>query len=350
MKKTTAQIEAAAAINSTRKAIGKRWFALAVAWSTNEPNSKQERQAAIRALHPSHATKAKAKNIGSLAVALETVEKAAQAIRSARRLRRIIKTENKEYYLPASLFAPAKKTESLETRLNNRIRKLAAETLYRSTNTPARDDIRVRITTNPAELGLSTVADTCRPYRGSYKTWTANEYTRTVTVPRRYISMVYSEGLAIVGGMMTLDAAPVDSPERGITVYAATWLQESRGYECKTIKGFIAIDGIGNNFHGKSVKSAIAGLHNKTAAPEVKASRSAKYFEGRLKRALEVCADRKFSFTDAKRLGFCEFGIKSWCHRVGIDPDGTACIKQIVDGYKTAPLTEVRQFILHYCR
>ena len=61
-------------------------------------------------------------------------------------------------------------------------------------------------------------------------------------------------------------------------------------------------------------------------------------------------AGRTFTLADAKALGFCDYGIRSWCHRVGIDPDGQATIEQIIAGYKSAPVSEARQFILHYCR
>ena len=100
----------------------------------------------------------------------------------------------------------------------------------------------------------------------------------------------------------------------------------------------------------KDVKAAIAGLRRKTATPAERHARSLAYIKGRMKKATQLCAGRTFTLADAKALGFCDYGIRSWCHRAGIDPDGQATIEQIIAGYKSAPVAEARQFILHYCR
>lgn len=348
MKKTAEQIEMARTIAAAKKQYGKRWFALAQSWSRNMPATKQLQ--AIRHLHPKHAAGAKARNIGSLAESLLKIETLARAIREARAARRIIHLPSRLVYLSADLFKPTRQP-SLQERLVARIKTAAKQAVHQATNSPTRDTIYIQITDDPAKIGQTTEVDTCRPYGGNYKTWSANEYTRRFTVPHRYLSRVVKRGLAVVGGMMTLDAAPVDSPVRGITVYAATWLQESRGYQCKTISGYIALADSGGNYHGKTVAAAVRGLQNKIVmTPEKRQARSQAYLEGRLTRALNSCSGRIFTFADARRLGFCEYGIASWCDRVGIDPDGTATIEEIVSGYRKAPLTEARQFILHYCR
>ena len=338
-------------INRERLAIGQRWFRLALAWSWSRsaPKTEAERQVAIRHLHPSHAVGAKAKNIGSLAASLDKVENLAAKIRQARVLRwRLTLPSGALYYNPTAPNAASQRP--LAERLQLRIARLAEDTLLRTTSAPARDSVVVRTTTDPARLGLVVSFDLCCPYSGGYKSWTAKAYARFITVPHQWLSRVHKRGLDALGGMMTLDAAPVDTTERGLAVYAAAWLQQGRGYECQTVHGYIAVDLSGNSYHGKNVKAAIAGLRRKTATPAERHARSLAYIKGRMKKATQLCAGRTFTLADAKALGFCDYGIRSWCHRVGIDPDGQATIEQIIAGYKSAPVAEARQFILHYCR
>jgi hypothetical protein len=53
---------------------------------------------------------------------------------------------------------------------------------------------------------------------------------------------------------------------------------------------------------------------------------------------------------DARRIGACEYGIRSWCHRVGIDYEtGQATLRAVVEGYREYPLPEVRATLIAVC-
>ena len=340
---TVSRKDLAGQINLQRKAVGQRWFQLALSWSHSAPKTKADRQAAIRHLHPSHAAGAKAKDIGGLAASLEKVESLAVKIRQARVYRRRLTLPSGRLH---TVLVP------MAERLQRRIASLAEEALLQGTSSPARDEVIVCTTTDPSKIGLVVQDYDCRPYGGSYKTWTAKGYIRNLTVPHRWISRVYKRGLAVIGGMMTLDAAPVDSPERGIDIYAAAWIHQGRGFAASVVHGYIAVsrEFPWISYHGNSVNAAVAGLRRKMGGPAGAHARSFAQLEERLARAQEAYAGRKFVLADARSLGFCDYGIRSWCHRGGIDPDGQATIEQIVTGYRIHPVAEARQFILHYCR
>lgn len=333
----------ASEINKTRKQIGQRWFNLALAWSKEKPETKRDMQTAIRAMHRQHG--GSAKMIGSLASSLEQVENLSYLIREARRAAREYRNSkghvvyrNHGPYTPPSI--------SILQRLRDRIKIVVENRVRLETKTPERDNLYVEVTHDPNAIGMELHFETVWPYSGS-KNWPAKQYTRVVKVPHRYLSRVFRKKLDVVGGLVTLDAALVDSPDPDVVLYAATWLTEGRGFKCHTTNGFIAFCR-GENFHGKTITSTVRGVRNKLMSDTERESRSRARFETSLKNIEAASNGTRYRMCHAEKLGFCEYGIRSWCNRVGLDPRASATMKEIIRGYREAPLTEVRKFILYY--
>lgn len=78
-------------------------------------------------------------------------------------------------------------------------------------------------------------------YRGRYKGWSATEDHHEITVPFDWRIRVARRGLAIVKNKMTLNARLI--AENGLKkLYAATWVNQGRGYSVWVEKGFILDD------------------------------------------------------------------------------------------------------------
>ena len=185
-------------------------------------------------------------------------------------------------------------------------------------------------------------------YRGAYKGWGANVDLHKIRVPADWRLRVERKGLAVLGGMMTLDALPMEAPG-GIDLYAAVC--QGRGYAVKTGRGFIAVAG-GDSFHSDTADGAISGLRRKgRSAP----SRAAGMDD--MKSAVDMFINKysrcaiNVSLDDARKSGSCEYGIRSWCASVGIDINREqVSLAELLVGFRRMPLTEVRRAVLRAVR
>lgn len=187
-------------------------------------------------------------------------------------------------------------------------------------------------------------------YSGAFKGWAANVDCHKICIPADWRVRVERKGLANLGGMMTLDALPMEAPA-GIELFAAVWACQGRGYSIKAERGFIVVAG-GESFHAETSEKAIAGLLRKHSSgkkrlatiADMSASVDAFIFKYS-NFAVNVSLD------DARKSGSCEYGIRSWCESVGIDIDrGHVPMVELLDGFRKMPLTEVRRAVLHAVR
>jgi hypothetical protein len=187
-------------------------------------------------------------------------------------------------------------------------------------------------------------------YRGAYKGWGANVDLHQIRVPADWRLRVERKGLALLGGLLTLDALQLEAPA-GIELYAAVWASQGRGYDVKTDRGFIAVAGT-ESFHGDSAEKAIAGLLRKGRSATTRAATIADmksavdaFVMKYLKCAINVSLD------DARKSGSCEYGIRSWCESAGIDIDRMHVpMAELLEGFRRMPQTEVRRAVLHAVR
>lgn len=233
-----------------------------------------------------------------------------------------------------------------QQRLAKRRVKLVADSLSALRRATNGHQTIVGVTQDPAKVGMRVEEGRCRPYGGAYKSWTAATTIFRVTVPQDWICRVYHHDLELVDGMATLDASPVEAPE-GMTAFAATWVEQGRGFQVHVRRGFIARAGR-FSFHANTLDAAIAGVRRKAKLADLGAS------SPRHATVLERAAhypDAPVSLADALATGACLYGIRSWCYGVGINPEGdTVPLSRVVEGYRQRPQEEAIRVIAAVCR
>lgn len=187
-------------------------------------------------------------------------------------------------------------------------------------------------------------------YRGAFKGWGANVDLHRIRVPADWRIRVERKGLALLGGLMTLDALPMEAPV-GIELYAAVWANQARGYAVRIDRGFIAIADR-DSFHSDTAEGAISGLRRKGRSAPSKAAAIAD-----MKSAVEAFITKyarcaiDVSLDDARNSGSCEYGIRSWCASVGIDIVRVQVpMPELLEGFRRMAQTEVRRAVLRAVR
>lgn len=67
--------------------------------------------------------------------------------------------------------------------------------------------------------------------------------------------------------------------------------------------------------------------------------------------SIREIAARHQPATDARAIGACEYGIRSWCARTGISYEaGQATVAEVYAAYQASPAPEARFAILHAAR
>lgn len=211
--------------------------------------------------------------------------------------------------------------------------------------------LTINLTSDPAAVGAHQLThQDYTIYRGSHRGRPAQVTNTTVTVPRDWRVRVQRRGIAIVDGMMTIDAATMPAPD-GIELFSATWLVQGRGYAVTPARGYIARRGT-MSYHGDTAKAALDGLSRKTRAGD----QSIKWDQAIAAHGLEGLAARLpagavVRIADAKAIGACDYGIRSWCHATGLPYDaGQAPLVDVLSAYRREPRTEARAAILHAMR
>lgn len=221
---------------------------------------------------------------------------------------------------------------------------------YRAPDAP-HGEITVTLTTDPAAVGITqTQHADWGMYAKSYK-HPGTVTNTTITVPDQWRGRVLYRGLATVDGMMTLDAAPLPT-QPGLYLDAATWLVQGRGYTVTTSRGYIARDLSGASYHADTAQAALDGLARKTRARDL----AEKWEQAIATHGLDAIAARVspaavVRIADAKAIGACDYGIKSWCHATGLPYDaGQAPLSDVLSAYHREPRSEARAAIIHALR
>lgn len=146
-------------------------------------------------------------------------------------------------------------------------------------------------------------ADTVWDRGGKCRSGTASLHT--LYVPDDWRTAVDAVGLAVVDGLLTLDARPA-----GEGAYAARWIEQSRGTALRHVDGYLArASAIAPWAHGATVASA-----RRTSAARLRAMDSEV-------EALDCSADHRLSLAaaliaaEAGTLGACAAGVRDWCER-----------------------------------
>lgn len=215
---------------------------------------------------------------------------------------------------------------------------------YRVATHGSRD---VVLTTDPAQVGTrQDERDDWNVYAKSYKHGPARVQDTAITAPADWRIRVQRRGLEVIDGMMTLDAAPLEGAPEGVELFAAKWIVQGRGTSVWTMRGYIARCDE-HTYHGESAQKALAGLKRKLAAAEWAATLQTADLSALVAKARGALV----RVADARAIGACEYGIKSWCNSVGIDYEtGHAPIAEVYAAYQQEPRPEARAAILHALR
>lgn len=124
---------------------------------------------------------------------------------------------------------------------------------------------------------------------------------------------VAARGLSVVDQMMTLCARPIECEEQHVELFAAVWLEQSRGATVKCVRGFIARRRDGVSAHGSTPSSAVRRIGvrgRRQDSPAVEADR--------LTRAMARASkfpDVQVTLAHSHGAGNCETGTLDWCAR-----------------------------------
>jgi hypothetical protein len=166
----------------------------------------------------------------------------------------------------------------------------------------------------------------------------------TLFLPSDWFSRVYRRNLHRLDGLMTLWAQPVDAV--GCEAFAATWLEQARGTSLRVVRGYIARAADGTSYHGNTLTAALTGLRRKTKLAEI----------DRLPTEQMVAlaarhTSARVTVADARAVGACEAGIRSWVARTDIAlTDDATTLGDLLSAYLSVPATEARAVILRCLR
>lgn len=268
---------------------------------------------------------------------LAVVEKARAAKRAARFAIRHTPARP-PVRLPAG--TPAERIASLR-------KKAVLSAFFATFRQPAHGDLSVVLTDDPAMVGVLQIeAADWNIYAKSYRKCPARVQDTTVTAPAAWRVRVARKGMAVLDGMMTLDAAPIEGAPVGVSLYAARWVEQGRGTSVRVVDGYIAV-GDGQSYHGASAEKALAGLRRKIEG----AAWAAQLRTADLAELVARIPQAVVRLSDARAIGACEYGIRSWCARTGISYEaGQSTVAEVYAAYQASPAPEARFAILHAAR
>lgn len=251
---------------------------------------------------------------------------------------------------PGRLLPAGTPAERLDRKRRTAIARAARLSLRTSPNGHSTE---ITLTDDPAAAGFAVHrGQAWDVYCGAYKGWPAMVTIFAITVPRSWLSRVDARGLAVVGGMMTLDAVPIDAACAGVEAFAATWVEQGRGYAATVVRGIIARSGPVTH-HGTNLEDAVAGLQRKRRAQARVPRASGRTMQrDRMLQALERRhGEERVVMADSEAVGNCSSGTRSWLEGVGIDATAESCtLAEVVRGFRASPRPEVLAVLLQVQR
>ncbi|PYZ99402.1 hypothetical protein A6K26_009150 [Gammaproteobacteria bacterium 2W06] len=226
---------------------------------------------------------------------------------------------------------------------------MAVQALTMNYRTDDAGQERVVLTRDPASVGVEQrQTRDWDYYKGSFKGWAKKITSTTLILPHDWLARVAKPGLTKLGGMLTLDAQRLEGAPEGVQLYAAKWLEQSRGYTLRVKDGVIGVDETsGTAYHAANAEAAIRGCVDKRNTARLDDLLAHHDLPG----LIEAAPDITVRVQDARATGSCEYGIRSWCHAAGLDYEaGEAPLDDVYAAYKAHPMPEARLAILHALR
>lgn len=335
--------------------IGRVLYRLAVEISRGEPVTKKTLAERIRSLGSRKRTIHGSK---SQRTALEAVEAAIHDIREIREARRPRRSARQQLIHSASPRHPdlaglrpgrLPPQAPLVERLHTRTSAQALDCLKAHYRINGEGTERVVLTRDPSAVGVEQdESKDWSYYRGQYKGWAKRRTHTVLTLPQDWLVRVAKVGLTAPGGLLTLDAQRLEGAPEGVALYAAVWLEQSRGYRLRAIRGYLGVHTeTGVAYHAETPQAAIKGCLGKRDVARLDDLLA----HHDLPALIEAAPSITVRLEDARATGACEYGIRSWCHATGLDYEaGQASLETVYAAYQRQPLPEARAAILHALR
>lgn len=214
----------------------------------------------------------------------------------------------------------------------------------------ANGGIFIEFTNTPTRIGVSQdYYDSWEVYAKSYN-YPAHCVDTTITAPADWRVRVERRGLAVMGGLVNLDVVPLDCSTPGVTLFAATWLQNGRGNELRAESGYIGIYE-SSAYHAATPEKAVRGALRKAHEAHINVVIGRQSLGEVVARTLSADPNISVTFQDARAIGACVPGIKAWCSRTNIDFGAQSVpLSEIFAAYQRVPATEAAAAILHAIR
>lgn len=300
---------------------------VALSWSYDRPTQRPVREAIVR-----RETGLRGKRMEEAVVAADN---------AATRIRDLRKTRERRQRRQIIGSVP------VETRLLDATRAVVVPAIHDSLRVEGAGEVTfdVRFTHLQPGASVETFKDFTDRYGGRRHYCKTASHVK-VLVGRDYLRTVAGAGLAVVDGLPTMAAklTPCDTP--GVLLYQATWLEQGRGLSVRIVGGYIARrDGGSASYHADTEAATVRGLLRKGAAAAASDAMGVVAFA-------ERWGGSRLTVTlaDAKAVGACDPGIRSWCAMAGLSGAlraGRTTAGALARAYRKLPLPEVRRTILH---
>lgn len=316
---------------------------LAIQWITAMPATQRDRQEAIRSLRD-----ARGRGLGclSLTAAREAVESVAKHCAEQRRQKR--RAWQCHYRLPRGYVLP---TGTPASRLRRRrVREIASAKRSCLRTYEREEDTHITLVESLSECGISL---------SKQEGWI--EYSRRFGNRRGIVSARYTIAAIAripipreIGGLLTLGAERAESMERpNERVYRAVWARQAQDGPARE-RGFIvgAIDRHGEwtYAHGSTIGAARGVLSRRLGTTQrldpdewERLDRWREAVRRKLERGQLNGYDVAVRLADARSAGLCEPGIRAWCERNHIDPDGSETVSTLL------AISDQREYVLAAC-
>lgn len=343
-------------MSDARKRLGVGLFNLAVAWSAGSslPGTQLARNDAIRSLPRRRKTLDGKSGITHIRGAVESVANQARANRAARdkaRSRPWIRETPAHNIGRKPVILPSQIEPDHDARIAKIVQRKVFRVLVNNFRINDHGKEVFQITTDPASVGVRQESSNDWDFYSKRTRYPKLRTDTTVTVPRAWRSRVERRDLAIIDGMMTLDAQPAEGAPEDVELFSAVWVAQGRGFDLNVTRGYIARFRDGTTYHGDSANAALRGIARKIKGVKIKGELNdllAKHGIGGL---VERAPDLTVTLGDARATGACEYGIRSWCNLCGLPYEaGEASIARVYAAYREHPMPEARAALLRALR
>lgn len=174
---------------------------------------------------------------------------------------------------------------------------------------------------------------TVYPYRGAWRSWSADEHLHTVYVRPGELARAVERGWLFLGGKVLLGLAGIVMVDDRTGYARATWLEQARGCRLRAVRGWLELRLAPGG-------QPIIIRYGRTEATVVAAVRRAYAATVSDPRWGEQYGHVPITLGDAMAAGYCLSGVEEWCWRAGLGDAyrmGSTTVAEVVAGIARVP-------------